>query len=81
MNPLNRGLTLALLAVSVLTVAGCTDNETDAEKLGKNAGDPGTPITKASTDEPALPVPKTQEEWFKQQKKVMGSSLPPSKAK
>jgi hypothetical protein len=79
-NSFTRGLGLALVALSMLGVTGCTDNEKEAEQLSKNMGDPGPGnpnVKKAEKDD--LPPPATQEEWKKRQqdpKKVMGSNYP-----
>jgi len=52
----------------MLGVMGCSDNETDAQKLSKNAGDagPANPDSKKLI-KPDLPPPKTQKEWMDRQ--------------
>jgi len=71
------------LSLGMLGVVGCgPDNETEADKLAKTAGDPGAVNPKAKGD--ALPAPKTQEEHFKRQldrQKQVGAEGYPGKAK
>jgi hypothetical protein len=83
-NSFTRGLGLALLSVGMLGVTGCTDNETDAQKLQKDMGDPGPGNPSSKVQKSDVPTPRTQEERFKQQgdpKKVMGPNYPGAKTK
>jgi hypothetical protein len=48
-------------------MTGCAaDNETEADKLAKTAGDPGAPNPKSVSSAPSGPAAQTQEEYFKQ---------------
>jgi len=61
-----RGLGVALFSLGLLGVIGCgTENEGEAARLAKTAGDPGAPNPKAKADD--LPPPKTQEEQAQRQ--------------
>jgi hypothetical protein len=62
-----RGLILFMLSMSMLVSVGCsTDNETEAEKLAKTAGDPGAANPKGiPAAKPTAPT--SQADMFKQQ--------------
>jgi len=63
-----RGLSAPLLCLGMLGVLGCgADNETEADKLAKTAGDPGKPDPKGvpATIEAS---PKTQKEAYERQR-------------
>jgi hypothetical protein len=79
-NWFTRRLGLAFVASGILGIAGCTDNETEADKLQKPSGNPGAPLAKAEPTDATQPGPTTQEEWFKQRggntAKVGSSSAP-----
>ncbi len=63
-----RGLVLFVLSLGMLVFVGCgTDNETEAEKLAKSAGDPGAPDPKAK-GAPG-PLPTSPEEHYQNQQK------------
>jgi hypothetical protein len=58
-NSLLRGLIVVFFSVGLLGVSGCsTDNETEAQKLAKTAGDPGKAADTKQME--TLPPPKTQ---------------------
>jgi hypothetical protein len=60
-----RGLCTVFVAVGLLGVTGCgPDNETEAEKLAKTAGDPGAPAPGTKQETPTPPA-KTQQEYYK----------------
>jgi hypothetical protein len=63
-NLLTRGLVIVLVSSGLLGVSGCSeDNETEAQKLAKTAGDPGTPSApKITAPQSDLPPPRTSEE-------------------
>jgi hypothetical protein len=77
-NLLLRGLIVVLFSVGLLGVSGCsTDNETEAQKLSKNMGDPGKAADTKQLEN--LPPPKTQLEYFQRQPdpgKQMGPNYP-----
>jgi hypothetical protein len=53
-----RGLSVALFSLTLLGLAGCgPDNETEAEKLAKTAGDPGKPDPKGIPTTKLPPAP------------------------
>jgi hypothetical protein len=63
-----RGLIASLLCVGMLGVVGCQqDNETEADKLAKTAGDPGAPDPKSVSNVAKEPPPSSQEELGKRQ--------------
>jgi len=59
-------LIVALFSLGLLGVTGCgPDNETEAQKLAKTAGDPGAVNPKGLPETKQAPV-TTQEEFHKQ---------------
>jgi hypothetical protein len=59
------GLSSALLAISLLAIAGCgPDNETDADKLAKSTASPGGDFTKVDTAK-EQPPPSSPEDYAK----------------
>jgi hypothetical protein len=63
-NSLTRALVVVLVSLGSFGVSGCAeDNETEAQKLAKNVGDPGAPAPpKIKAPESNLPPPTTSEE-------------------
>jgi len=65
-NSLTRGLVIILLSTSLLGVSGCSqDNETEAQKLAKTAGDPG-PAAAPKTPVSTAPTATTSDGAFQQ---------------
>lgn len=64
MNTLIRGLGLGVVLSAVLILSGCTDNESEANKLQAGAG--AVPTPEKGTTEAAISQPKTIEEYAKQ---------------
>jgi hypothetical protein len=63
-----RGLTVLILCLGTLGVLGCgPDNDTEADRLAKTAGDPGKADPKGIPQTQEAP-PKTQEEFAKRQR-------------
>jgi hypothetical protein len=83
-NSLKRGLIVVFFSLGLLGVAGCSaDNETEANKLAKDMGDPGK-ASEAKSALPSLPPAKTQKEYFERQVdpgKQMGGNYPGSEKK
>jgi hypothetical protein len=63
-NSLTRALVVVLVSLGSFGVSGCAeDNESEAQKLAKTAGDPGPPApAKFKSADSDLPPPKTSEE-------------------
>jgi hypothetical protein len=82
-NSLLRGLIVTIFSVGLLVVSGCSaDNETEAQKLSKTAGDPGKAADTKQVE--TLPPPKTQLEYFQRQPdpgKQMGPNYPGAQGK
>jgi hypothetical protein len=71
-----RGLGLAVVTLAMLAVAGCgPDNDTEANKLAKTAGDPGAPNPKAVNPTTETQV-TTQQDFFKASQKNQQSNMP-----
>jgi hypothetical protein len=66
-NSLTRGLAIVVFGVGLLGATGCSeDNETEAQKLAKTAGDPGAPKPSEIKGGGAeLPTPTSSDEAFK----------------
>ncbi len=86
MNLLKRGMVVVVFSLGFIGLSGCSeDNETEAQKLSKNMGDPGKP---SETAKPALPTnlppPRSQKEFMERQPdpgKQMGTSYPGAEKK
>jgi hypothetical protein len=62
-----RGLSAALLCVGTLGVLGCgPDNDVEADRLAKSAGDPGKADPKGLPEAKQTPA-TSQQEFFKRQ--------------
>jgi len=80
-NSIMRGLVVGVVSLSLLGISGCsTDNETEAEKLSKNMGDPGKRSeTEKKVESANLPLPRSQKEAYERRVdpgKQMGPNYP-----
>ena len=64
MYSFTRALVVVVFSLGLLGLSGCAeDNETEAQKLAKTAGNPGPPApSKVKTSEADLPPARTSEE-------------------
>lgn len=77
MSLFTRGMAIALLSLGLIGVSGCAeDNETEAQKLAKTAGDPGAPApAKVKTEGGDLPPPTSSDDAFKRSS-AAGANVP-----
>jgi phage tail tape-measure protein len=85
-NSFTRGLAIVLVSLGLLGVSGCAeDNETEAQKLAKTAGDPGRPSEpKVKAPQSDLPPPRSSDEAQQQRgnaRKNLPSDYPGNKNK
>lgn len=81
MKSYTRREVVGLLGLAALATVGCAeDNESEAEKLRKTAGDPGPADPKSKPDAPG-PTPKTQEDMMpKSSNPYEGAGYPGAKS-
>jgi hypothetical protein len=79
-----HGLCLVVVALLMMSMTGCADNEAEATKLSKSAGDPGAPNPNAippSTQPQATTVEEYAKRSLENQQKLSkkGSGYPGAK--